>query len=138
MKEEMESGDEELETEKPADKKRYARYVYNRGLQTLWKGDAANPGAFFRSVAIATDQFNSTVGVFQIYALEGIGKGVENGEFAGTEGEPKLLFDQDFDGMDVAARQFDKLVKEAEAEGFKIMTFWDQIEFEENAKASKK
>ncbi len=127
-----------MDAAKPTEKKRYARYVYNRGLQTLWKGDAANPGAFFRSVAIVTDQFNSTVGVFQVYALEGIGKGVENGKFAGTEGEPKLLFDQDFDGMDAAAEQFDKLVKEAEVERFKIMTFWDQIEFEEKAKASKK
>lgn len=120
------------------EKKYYARYIYNRGLESLWKGDPANPGAFFRSVAIVTDQFNSTRGVFQVYALEGIGNGIENGKFAGTETEPTLLFDKEYEGMDAAAEQFAKLVKEAEALGFKAMTFWDQIEFEEKARASRK
>ena len=115
-----------------------ARYIYVRGLQTLWRGDPANPGAFFRSVALVTDQFNSTLGVFQVYALEGTGKGVENGKFAGPDGEPRLLFDKDFDGMDAAARHFEELVKQAVAEGFKIMSMWDQIEFEEKLRASKK
>ena len=119
-------------------KKTYARYIYNRGLQTLWKGDPANPGALFRSVAIVTDEFNSTLGVFQVYALEGRGKGIENGKFAGTEGEPGLLFDKEFNGMDAAAKQFDQVVKEAVAEGFRIFSMWDQIEFEEKARASRK
>ena len=58
------------------ERKTYARYIYNRGLQTFWKGDAANAGSRFRSIAIASDQFNSTEGTFQVYALEGVGKGI--------------------------------------------------------------
>jgi hypothetical protein len=120
------------------EKKHYARYIYVRGHQTLWRGDPANAGALFRSVAIVTDQFNSTIGIFQVYALEGTGKGIENGKFAGSDGEPRLLFDKDFNGMDAAARQFDEIVNQAVAEGFKIMSMWDQIEFEEALRASKK
>jgi hypothetical protein len=116
----------------------YARYIYVRGLQTLWRGDPANGGALFRSVAIVTDQFNSTIGVFQVYALEGTGKGVEDGKFAGADGAPRLLFDEDFDGMDAAVTQFEKLENQAVEEGFKIMSLWDQIEFEEKLRASRK
>lgn len=124
-------------TEQKKERKIYSRYIYNRGLQTLWKGDAANPGSFYRTISITTDQFNSTVGVFQVIALEGAGKGIENGKFAGTEGDPKILFDKDFNGMDAAAEQFGKLVKDAEQAGYKIMTFWDQIEYEQKLRDSK-
>lgn len=117
------------------EKKIFARYIYNRGLETLWKGDPANPGAIFRSVAIVTDQFNSTVGIFQVYALEGIGKGIENGQFAGTTGDPKLLDDKEFRAIDAAAKHFQSLVKSAQSDGFKVFTIWDQIEFEEKARA---
>jgi hypothetical protein len=93
--------------------------------------------ALFRSIALVTDQFNATVGVFQVYALEGIGKGIENGKFAGTQGEPRLLLDREFENMDEAARQFKELMTEAELEGFQPMTIWDQIEFEDKARASR-
>jgi hypothetical protein len=127
-----------MTNDKATQRKIYSRYIYNRGLQTLWKGDAANPGALYRTIAITSDEFNSTLGVFQVLELEGTGKGIENGKFAGTEGDPKVLFDSDFNGMDAAAEQFKKLVKEAEAAGLKLMTFWDQIEYEEKLRAPKK
>ena len=94
-------------------------------------------GSQFRSIAITTDQFNSTVVIFQVLALEGIGKGVKDGKFVGSEDDPKILFDKDFNGLDAAAQKFGELAKDAEASGFKEMTFWDQIEYEEKLRASK-
>jgi len=54
----------------------YSRYVFNRGLPTLWKGDASDAGSPFRSVAITSDEFNSTQGTFQVLALEDTGRGI--------------------------------------------------------------
>ena len=71
-------------------KKIYSHYIYNRGLNTLWKGDAANPGTLFRSVSLTTNEFNSTLGTFQVYALVGIGIGIENGKFSGTKADSLL------------------------------------------------
>ncbi|WP_158791508.1 hypothetical protein [Granulicella sp. L60] len=119
------------------ERKAYSRYIFNRGLATLWKGDPATPGALYRSIVLTSADFNSTAAVFQVLELEGAGNGVENGKFAGPQGEPNILFDQDFEGMDDAAKQFNVLVKEAESQGFKMMTFWDQIDFEEKLKASR-
>jgi hypothetical protein len=75
------------------ERKIYSRYVFNRGLQTLWKGDAAKAGSQFRSIAITSDEFNSTQGIFQVLALEGIGRGIKDGKFAGSKDDPKVLFD---------------------------------------------
>ena len=66
------------------------------------------------------------------------GKGVKDGNFAGGDGEPRLLFDQTFDGMDEAAKQFDALVNEARSQGFKVMSMWDELEFEERLRTSKR
>ena len=112
------------------ERKVYSRYSFNRGLQTLWKGDAAVAGSRFRSVAITSDEFNSTRGVFQVFALEGIGKGIKDGKFAGSEGEPKVLVDQDIGGLDAAGARFNELVADAKAQGFTPITFMDIIEFE--------
>jgi hypothetical protein len=119
------------------ERKPYARYFYNRGLQTFWKGDAAKPGSHFRSVAIAADNFNSTVGTFQVYALEGIGRGIENGRFAGSEDNPRVIFDEDFQGLDRAARKFKELVEGAQSNGFEPITFMDMLEFEDKLRASR-
>jgi hypothetical protein len=113
-----------------AKRKIYSRYIINRGLTTLWKGDPATPGALYRSIALASPDFNSTAGLFQVLALEGMGNGVENGRFAGPEGEARVLYDKDIDGLEEAAKQFDVFVKDAEKNGFAQMSFWDQIEFE--------
>ena len=120
------------------DRKVYSRYIFNRGLQTLWKGDASVAGSPFRSIAITSDEFNSTQGTFQILALEGLGKGVHDGKFAGSDGDPKILFDEDVKGLDAAGKRFDELVTQAEAEGFKRITFMDMIDFEEKLRASRK
>jgi hypothetical protein len=77
-------------------------------MQTLWKGDASVAGSLFRSIAITSDEFNSTQGTFQILA-EGLGKGVHDGKFAGSD-----------------------------TEGFKRITFMDMIDFEEKLRASRK
>ena len=116
------------------ERKIYARYIFNRGLQTLWKGDAAEAGSQFRSVVLTSDNFNWTIGIFQVYALEGVGKGIQNGKFAGSDNNPKLIFDKDFDGLDAAAKKFNELVDEAKHEEFEPITFMDIIEFEENTR----
>jgi hypothetical protein len=120
------------------ERKIYSRYVFNRGLQTLWKGDAAITGSQFRSIAITSDEFNSTQGIFQVLALEGIGKGIEGGKFAGSRGDPQVLFDKDFRGLDEAGKKFGELVVAAERDGFMRITFMDIIDFEEKARGSSK
>jgi hypothetical protein len=112
------------------ERKSYARYIYNRGLQTFWKGDAAKVGSQFRSVAIASDQFNSTDGIFQVYALEGVGKGIQDGRFAGSDDDPRILFDKDIHGLRAAAKQFNELAEDAQRSGFEPISFMDMLEFE--------
>jgi hypothetical protein len=118
------------------ERKAYARYIYNRGLQTFWKGDAAKAGSQFRSVAIASDQFNSTKGIFQVYALEGIGKGIQNGKFAGSDDDPHVLFDKDIHGLEAAAKQFNELLEDAQRSGFQPISFMDMLEFEAKLQGS--
>jgi hypothetical protein len=120
------------------ERKTYSRYVFNRGLQTLWKGDAAKTGSQFRSIAITSDEFNSTQGIFQVLALEGIGEGIRDGKFSGSKGDPKVLFDDDFRSLDAAGKRFGELVTAAEGEAFKKVTFMDIIDFEEKARRSQK
>ena len=115
-------------------KKSYARHIYNRGLTVLWKGDPAGPGSLCRSIALVTDAFNSTVAQCQVYELQGVSKGIANGKFTGTEDEPALLFDQEYTTLEEAAKQLRDLTSKAEQEGFRQMTLWDQIEFEEKAR----
>ncbi|HTA22399.1 MAG TPA: hypothetical protein VK763_02615 [Terriglobales bacterium] len=120
------------------ERKVYSRYVFNRGLQTLWKGDAAAAGSQFRSLAITSDDFNSTQAVFQVLVLEGTGSGVNDGKLIPSENGPTVLFDEDFRGLDDAARKFGELVADAEKRGFKKITFIDILEYEEKARQSKK
>jgi hypothetical protein len=124
--------------EMPKERKVYSRYAFNRGLQTLWNGDAASAGSQFRSVAITSDDFNSTQATFQVFALEGIGSGVKEGKFVRSEDEPKVLYDEDFKGLDAAAKKFGDLVTDAEKQGFKRITFIDILEYEEKARQSRK
>ena len=81
-----------------------------------------------------TDAFNSTVAQCQVYELQGVSKGIANGKFAGTEDQPTLLFDQDYNTLEEAAKQVRELTSQAEQEGFRQTTLWDQIEFEEKAR----
>jgi hypothetical protein len=122
----------------PKERKIYSRYIYNRGLQTLWKGDAAVAGSKYRSIAMTSDDFNSTNAVFQVFALEGVGLGIRDGKFAGSDENPTIIADEDLNGLDAAAKKFSELVSAAEKEGFKKITFMDIIEFENNARRSRK
>lgn len=112
------------------ERKIFARYIYNTGLRTFWKGDASKAGSQFRSVAMTTDAFANTESVYQVYALEGTGKGIVNGKFAGTEASTTVLFDKDFQGLTAAAKQFSELADDAQREGFKPIDFMDWLEYE--------
>src|SRR6202021_3766602 len=100
-------------------KKAYASYYIVRGHQTMWAGGAANTGALFREFVITSNEFNSTLGTFQVYGLEGASGGIKGGKFARSDAEPAVLFDKDFDDLDSAAKQFDHLIADAQQRGFK-------------------
>jgi hypothetical protein len=73
-----------------------------------------------------------------VLALEGIGEGIQDGKFSGSKDDPKVVFDNDFRGLDEAGKKFDELVAAAEREAFKKVTFMDIIDFEEKARESKR
>ena len=110
-------------------KKHYARYAFIRGNQALWNGDPSEKGAQFRQVVIASDEWMSDSGSFQVYALEGISNGIIEGKLSPGL-NPTVLFDGDFEGFQAAAERFDQIVTDAEARGFKKRSFIDEIEFE--------
>ena len=118
-------------------KKHYARYYIVRGVQTMWRGDAAEPGSPFREFVITSNEFNSTVGTFQVLGLEGLSGGIKDGKFAQSETELTILFEKDFNGLDEAAKQFDQLVSDSRKLGFQPSTMWDILEFEDKARRSK-
>ncbi len=117
-------------------KKHYARYYIVRGLQTMWAGDAAQAGSLFREFVITSNEFSSTLGTFQVYGLEGASGGIKAGKFAPSDAEPTVLFDKDFNGLDLAAKQFEELVAEAQKRGFKPITMMEMLEFEDKARRS--
>ena len=103
----------------------------------MWRGDAAEAGSPFREFVITSNEFNSTLGTFQVFGLEGASGGIEGGKFAPSDTEPTVLFDEDFNGLDKAAKQFDLLVSEARNLGFQPTTTWDILEFEDEVRRSK-
>jgi len=109
------------------ERKIYSRYVFNRGLQTLWKGAAGKTGSQFRSIAITSDEFNSTRGIFQVLALEGFGEGIQDGKFSGSKDDPKVLFDNVFRGLDEAGKKFDELVAAASARHLRKLPSWTSL-----------
>jgi hypothetical protein len=117
-------------------KKHYARYYIVRGEQTMWAGDAAEAGSPFRQFVITSNEFNSTLGTFQVYGLEGASGGIKDGRFAPSDAEPTVLFDQDFNGLESAARRFEQLIADAQKRGFKPITMMDVLEFEDKARRS--
>ncbi len=112
------------------ERKPYARYYIVRGHQALWKGDPAEDGSQFRQVVITSNEFNSTQGTFQLYALEGTGKGIQNGKLTVSEDDPHVLIDHDFKGLDSAGKKFTQVVKDAIANGYKPITLMDEMEFQ--------
>jgi hypothetical protein len=117
-------------------KKHYARYFIVRDLETMWRGDAATSGSPFREFVITSNEFNSTLGTFQVYALEGMSGGIKEGKLAPSDQEPKVLFDQDFSGLQSAVKQFELLVDEAKDLGFKAVSTMEMLEFESKLRDS--
>src|SRR6185437_14952594 len=114
-------------------RKVFARYYIVRGHVALWKGDAAQKGSRFRGFAITSNEFFSSLGTFQVYGLEGTGGGIREGQLVGDE-NPRVLFDEDFQGLDAAGKKFDELVKDSEASGFRRVTLMDEMEFQAKLK----
>jgi hypothetical protein len=117
-------------------RKAYARYFLVRGFQTMWQDDPAKAGSLFRQFLITSNEFNSTEGRFQVYGLEGASAGIKNGKFTASDDEPRLLYDNDFDGLDAASKEFRKLIADAERQGFRQMTELDILEFEDRLRRS--
>ncbi len=111
-------------------RKPYARYFIVRGHQALWLGDAAEDGSRFRQFVITSNEFNSTEGTFQVYGLEGVGRGIKDGRLAVSEQEPQVLFDEDFKGLSTAVKRFTLLIEEAVRNGFRQVTLLDELEFQ--------
>jgi hypothetical protein len=57
-------------------------------------------------------------------------------KFAPSDTEPTVLFDQDFNGLDSAAKQFDQLIADAQQRGFKPITMMEILEFEDKLRRS--
>jgi hypothetical protein len=114
-----------------SDRKQNARYYVVRGHLALWKGDPAVSGSKFRQILVTSNEWNSTEGVFQVYGIEGTGKGISGGKLAILDTEPICLFDGDFQGLETAGKKFDELVNLSIAEGFKPVTLIDVMEFQE-------
>lgn len=117
-------------------RKACARYYIVRGSQTMCRGDAAEAGSPFREFVITSNQFNSALGTFQVFGLEGASGGIKDGKFAPPGAEPTVLFDKDFNGLDSAVKQFDQLVTEAQHRGFKPITMMEMLEFEDKVRRS--
>jgi Type II/IV secretion system protein len=88
----------------------------------MWRGDPAQIGSRFRTFVITSNEFNSTQGTFQVYGLEAASAGIKDKRLAASDEEPAILFDKDFNGLDSAAKEFDRLVTDAQKGGFQKMT----------------
>lgn len=111
------------------------RYFYIRSHQSFWRGDPSDHGSVFRTIVISSDQWNDTVGKFQVYAIEGVGRGMEDCKFAGVEDKPTIIFDQDYQNAKDAGKKFQELSLDTEGKGFRAITLWDVIEIESNARS---
>ena len=78
---------------------------------------------------ITSDEWFLTTAVFQVYALEGVGKGIVDGKFS-VEPTSKILFDRDVEGLDNAVKLFQDSITDAEKQGFKQLTIVDELKFQ--------
>lgn len=106
-------------------KKHYARYVFVRGNQALWKGDASEAGAQFRQVVITSDEWMLIKGHSRSTPLEKASARASSKASLDTEPDPKLLFDRDFKGLEQAAEKFKQIIKEAEDQGFRAVGLFE-------------
>jgi hypothetical protein len=119
------------------ERKIYAKYYIVRGHKTLWRGKAEEKGSQFLEIVITSNEFNSTQGIFQVFALEGTGAGIVDGELK-TEDRTNVLLDKDFNGLDEAVKQLQAIAIHAETHGFKPISLIEQLEYEEKRRKSKK
>jgi hypothetical protein len=110
--------------------KSYSKYYIIRGNLALWKGDPAESGTKFRQVIITSNEWNSSQGTFQVYAIEGTSKGIQERKLAIADDGPALLFDEDCRGLGAARERCSRLIQEAEALGFKPVTLIDEMELQ--------
>lgn len=124
-------------TGQATERKTYSRYNIVRGQGTLWKGNPAQSGAAFREFLITSDDWNSTVAIFQVYAIEGMSQGIKGGTLSIEHKKTKLLCDGDFKGLEAAEKKFKELVDDAIKQGFKELSFFDHADFEQKLRESK-
>jgi len=96
----------------------------------MWGGDPGEAGSPFRQFVITSNEIFSTDGAFQVLGLEAASGGIRDAKLT-TSGEPKVIFDKDFDGLDAAAKQFEKLVDESKKLGLKERSMMEILEFED-------
>ena len=73
------------------------------------------------------------VGIFQVYALEGTSNEVVEGKLSPGP-NPKVLIDEDFEGLEAAAKKFEHFIANAKSQGFKEKTVLEELEFEAKLK----
>ncbi|HTT18992.1 MAG TPA: hypothetical protein VMG82_08600 [Candidatus Sulfotelmatobacter sp.] len=118
-------------------KRIYSRYDIVRGQTTLWRGNVHEKGSHFLELVITSNEFNSTQGVFQVLAFQGIGAGIVDGELK-TEDNTNVLVDRDFNGLDAALNEVQKITAHAQSHGFKPLSLIGQFQYEQNRRESKK
>lgn len=118
------------------EKNHYSRYYIVRGLLTMWGGDPAQAGSPFREFVITSNEFVATDGIFQVYGLEAASGGIKDGKLA-SSAEPKLIFDKEFNGLDAAAKEFDKLVQDSKKRGFQERSVMEMLEFEDKLRRAR-
>jgi hypothetical protein len=60
-----------------------------------------------------------------------------DGKVAGSKESPNILFDKDFDGLQTAGEKFGQLIEDAQKEGFKPISIWDELDFQSRQAQSK-
>jgi len=118
------------------EEKRFAKHSFFRRIQALWIGNPAKNGARFREAGMTSDDWMSPFGAFQVYCVQADSHGLVDGGL--RTGPPELLFDADFQDQVEADRKFEELVREAEAEGFRVPTMIDIIDFQAKAQEQKR
>ena len=101
------------------------------------EGDPAKTGAEFREFLMTSDDWNSMAAVFQVYGLEGVGRGIKDGGIVVNYEETKLLSDGDFNGSEAADKKFKALVDEATKLGFKELSLIERTEVNQKLHESK-
>jgi hypothetical protein len=85
---------------------------------------------------IASNEFVSSHGVFQVYCVEGVSKGIVEGDLS-IPLPYSLLFDEDFPDFEAARTKFTQLIEQTQKEGFRGFTLMDELNFQSNLRAAR-